>query len=676
MKTITKITIFLSILFVSQNLLAATNYVSKTGGNVSPYTSWANAANDIQAAVDVASPGNTVLVNDGTYDTGERVTPGYSSYNRVVITKNITVKSVNGPESTIILGKGPLGSNAVRGVYMSTGILSGFTVSNGHTWTSDDYYYDISGGGINMQDGNGVVTNCTISGNSAGDRGGGAYKGTINNCTISGNSSFEGGGTCESFVNNCIICKNSAVDGGGGTFFCIVNNSTISENSTADSGGGVCGCTVNNSTIYGNSANDSGGGANSSFIYNCTICGNSACDYGGGTRECTVNNSIIWNNSAPRDANCDDSWSSYSCTTPLQSGEGNFTNNPLLISASHISPNSPCIGAGSTNYSTGVDIDGEAWKNPPSVGCDEVYTNNLTGDLQVVIFAEYTSAVIGTELEFISIIKGNPISNYWSFSDGEFYSDKCIVKHSYPTAGKYKVILSAFNLDNPAGVTATIMVNIVELKDATFYVNKANTTPVSPYKSWNTAATNIQNAVNIASQTKDSLVLVANGIYYPAGQISVTKAITVKSVSGAEKTIINGSHSHRCFHLNCNAIIDGFTITNGYTSSRGGGTVGGTINNCIISGNSAGWYGGGTCKSTVNNCTISGNSAGWYGGGTGNGTVNNCTISGNWAGDYGGGTYYGTANNCIIFFNYAPIGANYYFSFSSIKYSCILFVGS
>ena len=38
----------------------------------------------------------------------------------VVITNNITVRSVNGPENTIILGKGPRGSNAVRGVYMSS----------------------------------------------------------------------------------------------------------------------------------------------------------------------------------------------------------------------------------------------------------------------------------------------------------------------------------------------------------------------------------------------------------------------------------------------------------------------------------------------------------------------------------------------------------------------------
>ena len=40
------IALFLTI-FVTQNLFADTHYVSKTGANVSPFDSWANAANII-----------------------------------------------------------------------------------------------------------------------------------------------------------------------------------------------------------------------------------------------------------------------------------------------------------------------------------------------------------------------------------------------------------------------------------------------------------------------------------------------------------------------------------------------------------------------------------------------------------------------------------------------------
>ena len=172
MKIIKLLTIISLLLIISQKVDADTHYVSPSGGNVSPFTSWTTAATNIQNAVDVATDGDVVLVTNGIYNSGERVTPGYSCSNRVVITKDIIVKSVNGPENTIILGKGPNGSNAVRCVYMSAGTLAGFTVSNGHTWTSGNTSYDRNGGGINMYSGSGIITNCTIGGNSANRNGG------------------------------------------------------------------------------------------------------------------------------------------------------------------------------------------------------------------------------------------------------------------------------------------------------------------------------------------------------------------------------------------------------------------------------------------------------------------------------------------------------------------------
>ena len=722
--------ILILIFFTSQNIFAATNYVSKTGAHVSPFTSWANAATNIQDAVDVAVSNDMVLVNDGIYNNGGGVTPGYSCSNRVVITKDIIVKSVNGPENTIILGKGPRGDSAVRGVYMSAGILDGFTVSNGHTMTSGDYYFDQFGGGTF----GGTVNNCTITGNSAAN-GGGTVFGTVNNSTITGNSAQYGGGTAFGTVNNSTISGNWSEKWGGGAIECTVNNSIISGNSAEYSGGGTHDSTVNNCTINGNSAGRRGGGTHECTVNNSTISGNSA-SYGGGTSDGNINNSIIYFNYAPHGANFYDCTINYSCSIPLPPGEGNFDTNPLLLSASHISPDSPCVGAGSSDYSIGTDINGEPWKNPPSVGCDEIYPNNLTGDLEVDIYAKYTSAIVGTELEFKSIIVGKPISNYWTFSNGGSVSDNYIVQHSFSSAGEYEVILSAFNLDNVSGVSATVMVNIVSVDDGTFYVNKANTTPSYPYKSWETAATNIQDAVN-ANYIKRSLVLVTNGVYDSgetvtpnyscSNRVVITKDITVKSVNGPEKTIIlgkgpKGNSAVRGVYMSA-GILDGFTVSNGHTmpsgnayhdrsgggvnmrggngvvtnstisgnsADGGGGTYYGTVNNCTISGNSAGDAGGGTYWSTVNNCTISGNSAGDDGGGTAFGTVNNSiisgdsageegggtykctvnnsTITGNSAGDEGGGTEDSTINNCIIWGNYAPNGANYYSS--TIKYSC------
>src|SRR5205085_12665302 len=90
------------------------HYVAANNLNpLSPYASWSTAARNIQDAVDAAIvPGALVLVTNGVYLTGAREV--YGATNRLVINKLLTVRSVNGPQSTIIDG-----GHAVRCAYLT-----------------------------------------------------------------------------------------------------------------------------------------------------------------------------------------------------------------------------------------------------------------------------------------------------------------------------------------------------------------------------------------------------------------------------------------------------------------------------------------------------------------------------------------------------------------------------
>src|SRR5882724_11054135 len=72
---------------------------------------------------------------------------------------------------------------------------------------------------------------------------------------------------------------------------------------------------------------------------------------------------------------------------------------------------------------------------------------------------------------------------------------------------------------------------------ATLYVSQTSTNPSPPYATLDTAATNIQDAVTAASD--GDTVLVAPGLYGLTNQITVTKAITLRSTMGAGQTFLN-----------------------------------------------------------------------------------------------------------------------------------------
>jgi hypothetical protein len=655
---------------------AATRYVNvNNAAPAPPYTTWATAATNIQDAVDAADAGEEILVTNGVYQTGARAVyrgPGAwpTISNRVAVTKPVTVRSVNGPANTIIRGYQVPGTTngpaAVRCVYLTNGaVLAGFTLTNGAT----DYGPFASGGGVWCEGLSAVVSNCVLTGNSAFE-GGGAAGGTLNHCTLTGNSASAGGGGAS-----------------GGT----LNYCTLTGNSASAWGGGASGGTLNNCVLSGNSA-DRGGGAYLGTLNNCTLTGNSA-DYGGGASGGTLNNCIVYYNRALMDGpNYLGSTLNYCCTTPLAAGPGNLDAEPQLASLSHLSADSPCRGVGSAAYVSGTDIDGEAWGNPPSMGCDEYRSGSLTGALSVAVVAADTNVAVGFAVDFQAVIGGRVSASRWDFGDGMVVSNRPWAAHAWAVAGDYLVEVRAYNESYPAGVAATVPVRVVP---GEHYVALTSINPTPPYDSWATAATNIQDAVDAA--LPGGLVWVNDGVYLTgarevdgmSNRVAVTKLVKVQSVNGPAVTQIkgysvpgttNGPAAVRCVYLTNGAVLAGFTLTNGatqtsgdYDRNRSGGGVwcegpGAVVSNCVLTGNSAAWDGGGASGGTLNNCALTDNSAGGYGGAAYGAvvglrpfgaTLNNCTLTGNSAGS-GGGASGGTLNHCTLTGNSASWGGGAY----------------
>ena len=515
----------------------------------------------------------------------------------------------------------------------------------------------------------GTLDSCALIGNSTGAWGGGAFYGTLNKCLLTGNSAdLQGGGAYLSTLNNCTLTGNSAFDGGGASFGTL-NNCTLTGNSAIE-GGGAYGGTLNNCTVTGNSASHSGGGVYGDVRGYCQP-------------PCLANNCIVYFNSAGASgANYDMAFPealrmNYCDTTPLpESGAGNISLDPQLASASHLSASSPCRGAGSGAYATGSDIDVEAWRVPPSIGCDEYQAGAVTGPLSVSIVAAFTNAGADYPVGLTALIEGRTTTSGWEFGDGVTASNRPYASHAWTAPGDYAVVLRAYNETLPAGVSATATVHVVVQPVHYAAANSAN--PAPPYTSWATAARNIQDAVDAAT-VPGALVLVTNGIYATGGRpvfstmtnrVAVDKPLTLRSVNGPQNTVIqgyqvpgttNGDGAIRCVYLANGASLSGFTLTQGatlrWTSDDRDGSGGGVwcesentvVTNCVVTGNSAYYAGGGTFRGTLKNCSVTGNRAeGGGGGGAYQGVLQNCTLTANRAQGEGGGATYCTLNNCTL----------------------------
>ena len=330
-------TFFLSVLLFSGSIItsfANTHYVSASGVHIAPFTNWITAATNIQSAIDVAETGSTVLVSNGIYVLSEEIN----------IHTNIELRSVNGPENTIVDADG--NSRCIRVDYRASAIIDGFTITGG-------YVYQRPGGGVYCESLSleTTIKRCIITGNTAinGD-GGGVDGGQIENCIISGNYSYNGGGVYMSpgtSLRSCLIYSNTAYGYGGGGVWGggVLENSTIVNNTATNHGGGI--------VLYHNDSN---------IIINCIIYNNIS----------NNGSNYYIREEGPRMHNC--------CTVPLPThGTNNIDQVPGFITQAgyplHLTSGSPCIDQGSNLEwcvaSKDIDDQPRVFNNTIDIGADE-----------------------------------------------------------------------------------------------------------------------------------------------------------------------------------------------------------------------------------------------------------------------------------------------------------------
>ena len=503
-------------------------YVNAANGSpVAPYTNWVTAATSIQPAIAAGNTvGRLVLVTNGLYQS-LGVTVNGAMLNSVALTNAVFVQGVNGPavtaiKTTYVAGErcAYVGNNSVLSGFTLTG---GGTLSTGDTnndqsgggvWCEPggvvsncvvagcraNYF----GGGVFqgtfydcLFTNNGVYTsgstarggavyqavlyNCNLISNRVsssfpGGKGGGSFGGMLFNCTLTGNLvnngdlTGTGGGAYLGTLYNCVLTGNTGLGYGGGACSNNLWNCTLSGN-WADYGGGAYASTLHNCLVTSNQALFAGGGLYSGTLYNCTVANNTAANGGGfyANNLSIAYNSIVYGNTASASGN---NWQgnligSNNCAVPQLpiAAWGNITNDPVFVDAAgHLSAASPCRGAGNSLFATGMDLDGEAWNNPPSMGADEVYDADFVGGLSVAIQSGETTLLINRSLALTGLIAGRASGLEWLFGDGIIATNiSFFTSHSWASPGDYTVVFTAYNTDNPGGVSTNLLVHVLPL---------------------------------------------------------------------------------------------------------------------------------------------------------------------------------------------------------------------
>ena len=650
-------------------------YVSKSGSKTVPFDTAEKATDDIFAAIDLAIDGATISFPGG--DEPET----FELQKAIALRRPLRFESDRGAESVVL--KPATDKNIkVFDINSAGAYVKGLTLSSGRGNARGGMVLFIGARG-------GTVDGCIITNGchtAMHHQGGGAslYGGRLINSKIVNNQvnngfNCRGGGVLmkgPGSLENCLVMGNTSAAGGGGIYISHPDASVI--NCT------VVGNKVGTSDAYaGGGISDECSSMGKGRIANCVFYGNSADkDPGDGKPEYYIKNAVhkaAYVNCAMAAPPPNDT-----CRQPQEFGfkaedRGDYS---LMTS-------SPLVDQGDDSYvaaDIAQDVNGVERIIGEHVDIGAFEADTTAFDIGFTVSAK--TAFNDEQVVFEAVTNGAPADAQfvWTVTSGGVavplaQGTGWRVVNTLGDYGTYSILLSVsfggktYELPKEDEVRVGSHVNYVVPNDT------PECNPVFPFDSWETATTNVCDAV--AAAIDGGMVILKGGTNIVRQTVSVTKAITLTSVPGAEKTVIKAEGDIRvCTINNKDAVVERVTLTGGkgVVSWNVGGMGcfitgdGGTLRDAIVCGNTANGQhtpAGGVTVNTkdglVDRCRIFGNSRAASGQGYGSGVymklgkIRNSLIYGNSGVDGGLGAESSAVeiDNCTVVDNRAT-GNNWY----------------
>lgn len=541
-------------------------------------------------------------LEDTSNDVIELTADEYVLRDELTLSRAVTVRGVNGYKNHTLRQS----TDGKRGVVLShkDARLEGVTV------TGVKAPYNTNGGAVSMS--KGTVYGCRLTGNiqtSMKVRGLGAYLtgGTISHSVIDQNGfNYSGTGGVSNgwtptgaglYINGNNVVVESCL---------IANNTSESSYTNSDGGRGAgvyvtdkTGVQILNSTITGNIGLYTASGlcllGSDVTVRNCIIAGNIATSE---QEEFKSDGFPNWRAADPEawaanvsyclwgeDGDCRSIGEHSSLADPgfNDSDGGDYT----------LARTSPAVCAGVSYDGLPADLNGVARLNPPDLGCYQ--------SAHVVCATTVTpeKAIQGSTFTLTGVLSSGAVGAdydcYWRVEDAagairEIPGRGTTVEAADLPAGDYRVWVAMTNRNDASDFGLSCSNGRLFVAPLTNYVTSvAGAVPIRPYATPETAATSVQDALEIA--WSGAVVQLDAGEHLTDKAMVLSNNIVVCG-AGREATILRmTSKNIRLVELNCAAArVEHMTLTGAYSTSMVGACVyvdaeGGQVVDCRLMGN-------------------------------------------------------------------------------------------